>query len=74
MGDDPCKDLREVYDKCFQSWLDSDYFQIKVKGPMVPCKGELNTYHTCLHTDPRRSAYLRDLQAFKDQFPINNLK
>ena len=68
MSDDPCKVLRETYDKCFQIWLDTEYFQGKVRGPVVPCKKDLNIYHNCLKTDPKRANYLSNLEACKKQF------
>lgn len=70
MKEDLCKELRDVYDKCFQSWLDTDYFQNKVKGPMVPCEAQMKSYHECLRLDPKRSAYLESLQENKEKFNL----
>lgn len=70
MGDDPCKGLREKYDACFQSWIDTEYFPGKVKEAMVPCEEDLKVYHECLRTDPVRAGYLEKLGEFKKQFPV----
>lgn len=65
MGDDPCADVRKVYDVCFQTWLDEVYFKTPVKGPFTPCETELSRYHLCLQTDPRRKDYLLKLSEYK---------
>ena len=69
MTDDPCKALREVYDSCFQEWVDKEYFTGNVKGPMTPCEGELGKYHECMRGDPRRKKYIENLEEYKKQFP-----
>lgn len=64
---DKCRDLRENYEKCFQEWLDSDFFKGKAKGPMVPCREELDNYHKCLSSDPKKAHFLTDLDKYKEQ-------
>jgi hypothetical protein len=65
MGDDPCADLRKLYDQCIQTWLDEAYFKGQVKGPFTPCEPELAKYHVCMKTDPRRKDYLLKLDEYK---------
>jgi len=65
MGDDPCADVRKIYDTCIQTWLDEVYFKTQVKGPFTPCEPELKTYHACLKTDPRRKDYLLKMDEYK---------
>jgi hypothetical protein len=67
MGDDPCKEVRTIYDTCIQKFLDEEYFQKPVKGPFVPCKPELEVYHECLRKDPKRKEYIERLQELKDE-------
>ena len=62
---DPCKTLREIYDVCFQEWVDKEYLLGTVKGPMVPCEKTLKEYHECLLKDPRRSKFLLNLDQYK---------
>lgn len=68
MKEDLCKEPREIYDKCYQDWLDTEFFKNNVKGPFTPCKVELDTYHACLRLDPKRSAFLDSLQENKEKF------
>ena len=58
MSSDPCKELREVYDQCFQEWLDSTYFKGLAQKNSVPCEPQLAVYHECLKTDPARATFL----------------
>lgn len=67
MGDDPCKEVRTIYDTCIQKFLDEEYFKKPVKGPFVPCEPELKVYHECLRKDPKRKEYIERLQELKDE-------
>lgn len=71
MGDDPCKEVRAIYDECIQRFLDSEYFNKPIKGPFVPCEPELKEYHACLSKDPKRKEYLERYHEIKDEVNKN---